>query len=313
MSIFKKMMLFASVAFLLTGAIPVSAQEIGLVWVGKSGMANRVTKGFDMAMKDLAPDVKIEYKKDLAAMDDLAKIVDEWQKSKNGMVILRSNGAEWLAENPPSIPTFIGGCNNPKQLGAVKNLEAPEGNITGVTYFLPFNTQWEIFRAILPNMKSVLLLVETGHPGTPIDLEGTSAACKKLGIEYQEKSVSTKDEAVAAVKEAQGKFSAIILGTQALLIDNAAEIIEAAGNTPILSYTDKTVKAGALGGFAADDVKLGSMLADSLVDVLVKGKQIKSIPVKMDPDPKFYVNAKTAEKLGVEIPYDILQAATIIE
>jgi putative ABC transport system substrate-binding protein len=43
------------------------------------------------------------------------------------MVILRSNGAKWLGENLPSVPTFIGGCNNPVQLGSLKNMQAPEG------------------------------------------------------------------------------------------------------------------------------------------------------------------------------------------
>ena len=81
----------------------------------------------------------------------------------------------------------------------------------------------------------------------------------------------------------------------------------------MLSYTNKPVHAGALGGFVAEDVKLGYMLAESLVDVLVKGKAIKDVPVKMDPNPKFFVNAKTAERLGVEIPYEILAAATVIE
>ncbi|MCP4720369.1 MAG: sugar ABC transporter substrate-binding protein, partial [Desulfobacteraceae bacterium] len=72
-------------------------------------------------------------------------------------------------------------------------------------------------------------------------------------------------------------------------------------------------KQGALGGFVADDEKLGYYLAQTVVDVLINGKSTASVPVKFDEDPKFFVNLKTAEKLGVELPYAILQAATIIE
>ena len=296
--------------FGLTSAI---ALNIGMAWVGKSGMANRVTQGFEQGIKEFVPDMNIEMHKDLASMDDLAALVGKWAKEKDGQVILRSNGAEWLGENPPSIPTFIGGCNHPAQLGAVKNLEAPEGNITGVTYFLPYEIQFEIFRAILPNMKSVFLYLEKDHPGTPIDLEGTKAVCEKYGIEFSYQIVASPEEAVEAVKANAGKVSAIIQGSQAMLIDNTAANVAAAGDTPVLSYTNKPVEAGALGGFVADDVKLGYMLAESLADVLVKGKAIKDVPVKMDPNPKFFVNAKTAERLGVEIPYEILKAATVIE
>ena len=303
------------VAVLIIGAgiQHADAKAIGFAWVGKSGMANRVTEGFEKGIKELAPDMAIEFHKELATLDELSELSGKWRNQKDGMVILRSNGAEWLAQNPPNIPTFIGGCTHPSQLGAVKNLKVPEGNITGVTYFLPVDTQFEIFQAIIPNLKSVLLLVEKGHPSSEIDQEGTRAICEKLGINYSEKICATPDDAITAVQQSNGKVSAIILGNQALLFDNAAKLVQAAGKTPMLTYSEKPVKAGALGGFVADDVKLGYMLAQSVVDVLMKGKSIKEVPVKVDPNPKFIINAKTAQNLGLEIPYTILEAATVIE
>ena len=41
------------------------AQEVGVAWVGKSGMANRVNQGLTDALKTLAPDVKLEHHKEL--------------------------------------------------------------------------------------------------------------------------------------------------------------------------------------------------------------------------------------------------------
>ncbi len=304
---------FLVLSFFMLSLSTASALEIGVAWVGKSGMAKRVSNGFDQQIKELAPDIGIEYNKELSSMEDLAKLVAQWEKKKDGMVLLRSNAAKWLGKNPPSIPTFIGGCNHPVQLGAVKNMDQPEGKITGVTYFLPVDTQFEIFQAILPKMKSVLLLVEEGHPSSLIDQAGTKNISKKLGITYNEKFCTSNQEALAVVKQLKNKVSAIIIGNQALNIDNAENIINAAGKTPVLSYSSKPVKVGALGGFVADDGKLGKMLAESVVDVLVKGKAIKNVLIKVDPKPTFYVNAKTAQKLGIEIPYQILEAAQIIE
>jgi len=208
--------------------------------------------------------------------------------------------------NPfPAIPTFIGGCNNPNELGAVKNLQATEGNITGVTYYLPVESQFEVFKAIIPDMKSVLLLLGKNNPSAVVDQAGTKAVCEKLGITYNEKLCDTREDAIAAVNEFKGKVSVIIIGNQALHIDNAENIVKAAGTTPVLSYSSKPVKAGALGGFVDDDKKLGYMLAESVVAVLKNGKAIKAVPVKVDPAPKFYVNSRTAEKLKIEIPFTI--------
>lgn len=289
------------------------AKDIGVAWEGKSGMANRVNQGFDQGMKEFAPDIKIEYQKELASIDQVAEFAAKWQNEKDGMVILRSSGAKWLGKNPPTIPAFIGGCNNPKELGAVKDLQAPEGNITGVTYFLPVDTQFEIFKVVIPKLESVLLLLETGHPGSAIDQEGTKAVCEKLGIKYNEAFCASAEDAVNAVQQSKGNVSAVIIGNQALLLDNAAKIVEAAGSTPVLAYSANPVKVGALGGFVADDVKLGYLLAQSVAEVLNNGKAVKEVPVKVDPDPKFFINVKTAEKLKLEIPYTILETATLVE
>ena len=154
---------------MLSGITAANATEIGVAWAGKSGMSNRVNAGFAQGMKELAPDIKIEYQKELGSVDDLAQVAAKWEKEKDGMVLLRSNAAKWLGKNPPAIPTFIGGCNNPKQLGAIKDLQSPEGRITGVTYYLPVDTQFDIFQAIIPNLKSVLLLLGAANPSAPID------------------------------------------------------------------------------------------------------------------------------------------------
>lgn len=299
--------------FLGGSIISASALEIGLGWAGKSGMAKRVTKGFEQGVKELAPDIKIEYQKELASIEALGEVVKRWKKEKSGMVILRSNGAKWLAKNSPSIPTFIGACNNPSQLGVVKSLQKPEGQITGVTYFLKVDTQFEIFQAILPEMKSVLLLLGEGNPSALVDQSGTKEICEKLGIKYSEAFCSSAEDAIKAVNKYKENVSTVIIGNQAVIMEKADQIVAAAGKTPVVSYSNKAVKLGALGGFVADDAKLGYMLAKSLVDVLVKGKAIKDVPVKVDPDPKFFINVTTARKIGVDVPFEILEAATVIE
>lgn len=305
--------LFVAFGVIGSGYQQARAIDIGLAWAGKSGMAERVTQGFDQGIAELAPDIKVEYQKELGSVELLAEQAKAWSVTKKGMVLLRSNAAEWLGQNPPSIPTFIGACNHPVQLGALNNMDAPEGNVTGVTYFLPARTQFDIYTAIIPDLKSVLLLVEKGHPGSAVDQSETKAVCKNLNIEYHEVVCASVYDAIAATKANDGKVSAIIFGNQALLLDNARAIIDSASKTPFISYSSAPVKAGALGGFAANDVKLGYMLAQSVIDVLKNGKSIEEVPVKTDPKPTFFVNVSTAQKLGVEIPYDILESAKIIE
>lgn len=309
-------MLLSLLLIIMTGIFilpSAHAQEIGLAWAGSSGMAERVTKGFEKGLSDVLPKANIEYQKELPSIEALAMTAKKWENSKKAMVLLRSNAAEWLSTYHPNIPTFIGACNHPVQLGAVKSFAAPGGNVTGVTYYIPVDTQFEIYQAILADLRSILLLVDAGHPGAAIDREATKAYADQNRIVYKEALCNSVEDAVSAVKEQKDAVSAIIFGNQALLLDNAETIISSAPNEPFLSYASRPVKAGALGGVVADDFKLGYMLAESVAEVLNGKKPVSQVPVKTDPNPKFVVNTKKAASLGVEIPFDILEAAEIVE
>ena len=65
-------------------------------------------------------------------------------------------------------------------------------------------------------------------------------------------------------------------------------------------------------GVAADDTKLGAMLAESVVDVIIKGKPISAVPVKMDPDPKITINENMMKGLDLKFPEAILQKAQMV-
>ena len=287
------------------------AVEVGVAWVGKSGMAENVMKGFESAIQGTG--IRLEYQKDLASDEELAKVIRRFEKEKAGMLVLRSPGAEWLVRNPPSIPAFIGACNNPAQLGVVANLNAPEGKITGVTYYIPAHINIKVFKAILPRMDSVFLVMHKGHPSAAIEEEETKAACSGMGITYKGEMFTSIDDAVAAVKERSGKVSCFIIGSQAMIMDNVVRIVAAAGNTPVFSYSEKPIKNGALGGYVADDQKLGRMLAGQVMDVLVNRKAVRDVPVMFDPEPIFYLNGQTYKKLGLEIPIKVLGSAKIVQ
>lgn len=287
--------------------------EVGVAWYAKSGMADRVVEGMTARLAEVAPQVKLEFHKALADGPALEAVVQDFQANKAGMVIMRSACAKTVGKMGPTIPTFIGASNHPAHLGVIQNIDAPEGKITGVTYALSAESQFSTFTAVVPGMKSVYLLLEEGHPSSAINEADTKAICDKMGLTLQSKLFTNADEIAGAVAAAKDNVSIFLIGSQALVMDNTSAIVGAAGKTPVLAYAQKPVKDGALCGLAADDVKLGAMLADSMVDVLVNGKPISSVPVKFDAKPKLYINAKTVEMLGLDVPYDILSLAEIIE
>ena len=150
-----------------------AAKYVAIIWEGKSEMTNRTAMGFLAKVRTLAPDLEVKQYRQLKNMQEAEEAFRESEKTMDGIVFLRSSGAQFLAKNDPKVPSFVGGCNNPAELGVVKNLNAPEGKITGVTYFIPYEKRFEIIKSLFPSASRVGILVEQGHPSGLIDAQGT--------------------------------------------------------------------------------------------------------------------------------------------
>lgn len=297
---------------LLTVNLWASEIPVGVAWQGSAAMANRVFQGFEQALTEQAPNVQLDVRKELNDIPELAAVIEEFQATKKGMVILRSNGAQLLGTLSLSIPTFIGGCNNPVELGVAESLNQPMTNLTGVTFYIPAGVKLETFQVVYPALKEYILLVEEGHPGSPIDAVETEAAAPGLGLTGKIVFCQTLNDALDAIENA-GSETSIIIGSQALLMDDAEMLVQAAGQRPVFAYSERPVEAGALCGVVADDGKLGQMLGQIVAEVLDQGADIGTIPIQTDPAPKLYLNASTVERLQLDIPYEILMLATIID
>ena len=289
------------------------AAEVGVVWKGKSGMAERVLAGVQERLGEDSAGIKLEIHKAVESDEEFEAIIEAYQDSKQGMIVMRSNGARYLGQNPPSIPAFIGAANHPQALGTISNMDAPEGNITGVTYYLPLEGPLQSFMTMAPGVESFLLFTQHGHPSSAIDWNGTKEACDAIGIKCAQATATDHEQLAAIMEREAGNYDAFILGNQNVIFSGASIVIESAAAKPVFSYAEKGVTDGALGGIAASDHKLGRMLAESVIAVLVDDKPVSAVPVKTDPEPSVLVNMKTASELGIEIPFQVLNSAKIIE
>ncbi len=306
--------LAACLLFATGAAFANSKPQVGVAWYGKSGMAKSVLKGVQERLAEIAPQIQLDVRGELKDANELHEVATEFQNGgKDGMIILRSGGSVYLADHPPSISTFIGGNNHPVLLGAVDSMDAPGGNVTGVTYYIDLVGPLESFMLIAPQVRSFLLISQTDYPSSAIDGKGTLEACSALEVKCKQVFAVGEAEVIAAIEAEIGNYDAVILGNQAAVFGHAAAAVRAGHGKPVFSYAAKGVEGGALGGVIADDHRLGRLLADSIVEVVVNGKAISDVPIKMDPEPILVINMTSAIELQLEIPAELLSVARLIE
>ncbi|MDI6403061.1 ABC transporter substrate binding protein, partial [Balneolaceae bacterium ANBcel3] len=278
----------ATVLFFFTLVLPSEGSEppveIGIAWQGESLMVERVLSGLKNALNDQEVPINLDIRGNLPDLDSLDAVLTEFEQTKQGMVVFRSNGLELLMQRSVSIPAFFGAMTHPEVLGDKLTVEQLSEFVTGASFYIPAKYKLEIFQQVMPSIQSYLLLVEKGHPGSYVDARETIQAAEELGIHVEAVYFETLQEALDAVRMLSPQ-QGVILGSQALIMNYAAEIIQAAEYHPVFSYSEQPLEAGALGGFTVDAVMQGYTLGRMLVEVFMEGTPVYEIPVFMEPQP----------------------------
>ena len=80
--------------------------KIGVAYTSQSGMVERVLDGFSQQMLRKGIRLQMTYRTELKSLEALSRAVEEFERTQDGVLIMRSTGAAWLVDNPVSIPTF---------------------------------------------------------------------------------------------------------------------------------------------------------------------------------------------------------------
>jgi putative ABC transport system substrate-binding protein len=306
--------LLSTILVVLFTLTSLAAAEVGVLWVSKSAMAQRVVRGLTARLTEIAPDIQLEFKIDLPDNAAATAVLDSWKDSKQAVICMRSPGATFLKQSGWSKPGFFGATSNPQALGVVADLAAPEANLTGVTYYIHARERVAIFRKAFPGITSLGLIVYAPHPSAAIDASETELACQELGLACEIARCTNEIEMMKAAKDFGARLDMVVLGSQNEVATPAAKLVGLIGAKPVGAYDTAAIKGtGALIGLNADDEKLGRLLAESLVAVLKSGTPISQVPVKTDAEPRIILNMTMVAKLGVTIPEEILAAAEQVQ
>lgn len=233
-------------------------------------------------------------------------------------VIYASNGptARAVFGSTRTIPIVFSSVPDPVQVGLVKSLAQPGGNVTGVATFGGElgARRMQLLKEVLPRISRVSVLVS---PSTTIaDEQKFIERAAGAGVKVSSASVNTAADLPGAFSAmAKSKPEALLIAQTALFMSERKRILELAARyrIPVIGFRSEQVEDGAL-------MSYNSSLADHtrraahLIDKVLRGTKPADIPVEQPSTFELVVNLKTAKTLGITIPQSVLlQASRVIE
>jgi len=257
-----------------------------------------------------------QWKRD--AGDRARQLVDEYQPQV--VITMDDNAQEYFARDyaratPP--PYFVfGGVNaDPQQYGF------PTAHITGVIERPNVSESLHLLQKIKPGVKTVLMLADKSET-----TDAFISYCQTLNLPVTVKAYEqplTFDALLTTLSRYHDQVDAIVLYVVRAIARSPTdptkvperEIISTINDRfplPTVGFFDTAAEAGVLCGISVSMREQGFATGMIARAILVDGRKPSDFAVKPTDKGRIQLNLRTAEHLGIHLPYTLIQRADVV-
>ena len=201
--------------------------------------------------------------------------------------------------------------SDPVRDGLVESLAHPGRNLTGVYAARDVVAkQLELYQLLVPGLRRVLTLVDPDDPATERLLPEYRAAAAQLPrpLELHIRQASNAEDLKRIFASLRpGEVDGAFLLSPSLRLNHSSLTIRLAmrARLPVQAHRKEWVEEGALYSYGIDLDPIGRAGA-RYVDSILKGTSPADLPVEEIPQVEFAINLKTAGRLGIKVPQDMI-------
>ena len=291
------------------------AKTIGVIQIADHIALERARQGFEDEIKKNNPDVEIISKNANGDLTVVPSIIKSFQDKKVDLIYAIATPAAQGAKNgEKEIPIIFNAVTDPESADLLKNLEEPEGNITGVSDYFSIEAQLEEMISIFPDIKNIGVMFSTNEANSKFQIEELKKAAAGFGLNVVEVGVNNINDVSTAIKTIEPKidiFMAITDNTVSSASTIIAESLKAA-KIPSFASEEGPVENGILISAGVDYVDLGKKAAGMASEIL-GGKKVSEVPVAFSTETRKVVNKKTADALGLSEEDNLMKDAKVVE
>jgi putative tryptophan/tyrosine transport system substrate-binding protein len=253
-----------------------------------------------------------------------------WAEGRNGKLpeltadLVRRQVAVIVAPTTPSvlaakaatttIPIVFFTAGDPIDLGFVKSLGRPDSNLTGATTLtLEVGPKWlQLLHEMVPTATSLALLINPTSPNlAETQSRDLQAAARSQGLQLHVLRASTEQDFETAFSSVvQLQAGGLVISSDSFFFSRSAQLAKLAIRhaIPTIFGFREFVAAGGL-------MSYGGTLTESFRWVgvytgrILKGEKSANLPVQQSTKIELFINLKTAEVLGLELPPTLLTRA----
>lgn len=317
---FKRLSLFCTVVMLVIGSVNAFAQtykvavsqivEHPALDATRQGLLDGLkAKGFEVG-KNLEFNFQTAQGNPAIAVQIAKQFVGE---KPDVLVGIATPTAQALVASTKTIPVIFTAVTDPLGAKLVKNLDAPEANVTGLSDLAPVAQHVDLMMELVPGLKAIGVVYNPGEANAVSAIELLKSAAKEKNLQVVEATALKSADVQGAARIIASKVQ-VIYAPVDNTIASAIDALVGVGNqakVPVVGGSTSFVASGAVASLGFDYYQVGIQTAD-YVEAVLKGKAISEIPVSFAKGSDLFLNQKAADDLGITIPESMLKRASNI-
>jgi len=294
-----------------------SSLTIGVFESAQAALVDSIVDTFETTIKkDLGPTVDVTFDLKNANGDQslITSIARDFAGSgDDAFAVAGSDAIVALSGQVKDRPIFGIDMADPVTLGLAKSLDAPGGNLTGSVAYVDPGQLLDKVLEIQPGITTLGTIYNPSAQNMKEWIVDLRAAMGDAGLKLVEATISGAGDVTQAARSLNGRVDAVLLGPDADVLSSFDAVASAAtaGKLPLYTNGGDPSVAGVLAGIGPDYTQTAQAAADVAAKVL-QGADAATTAFAQTTVLDVTVNSATADQLGLTVPQDVLDSATVL-
>ena len=229
------------------------------------------------------------------------------------IVPISTPSAQAVVAATQDIPVVFSAVTDPLGAELVTDLQAPGGNVTGMSDMSPLADHLNLIQEILPDVRTIGVPYNPGEANAVSLVAALSEMAPLRGIQVVEAPATRSADALGATQSLIGRCDIIYVPTDNTIVSALEAVLGTATDSgvPVFAADTDSVRRGAIAAVGFNYYDVGRQTGALVLRVL-EGEAPGTIPVHFAVGSDLVVNPAAAEAMGVSLPEAVVDRASVV-
>ena len=292
--------------------------KVGVVQLMQHGALDQANEGMIDGLKagGYEEGVNLEINQQNAQGDqsNLQSIAQQFLSDEVDIILsIATPSTQVMAAATDEIPIVGTAITSFELANLVNSDEEPGTNVTGTHDMSPVAEQIDLLLQVVPDAKVIGTIYTSSETNSQVQVDILKEVCAEKGLTVVERTISTVNDIQQAAQSLVGEVDAIWLPTDNNVASAMPQVVGVTDEAGLVTVCgeESMVYAGGTLTYGINFYQIGYDAGVMAAKILDGEAEPATMPIQGPSDLTLVINPTAVENIGVEIPADLMEQATL--